>query len=161
MGTTRNASIVRGRLPRCGVSPIEHSSGRERCRRLNRGGDRQANSAQSVRGQRQYAHARCWPRFGQHRSCFGVVVVKVAGALDAGGGAVAGAGGADGLGAGEGVVVDEWRVGGAFGVGPLLGVVPALGGGVSEGDVVQVEQAPVGGGFRPGVRCSGGCPGWP
>lgn len=29
----------------CGVSPIEHSSGRERCRRLNRGGDRQANAA--------------------------------------------------------------------------------------------------------------------
>ncbi|MFF3543262.1 transposase [Streptomyces platensis] len=29
----------------CGVSPIEHSSGRERCWRLNRGGDRQANSA--------------------------------------------------------------------------------------------------------------------
>jgi transposase len=29
----------------CGVSPIEHSSGRERCWRLNRGGDRQANAA--------------------------------------------------------------------------------------------------------------------
>ncbi|WP_406206619.1 IS110 family transposase [Streptomyces decoyicus] len=29
----------------CGVSPIEYSSGRERCWRLNRGGDRQANSA--------------------------------------------------------------------------------------------------------------------
>ncbi|MFE4994511.1 transposase [Streptomyces mirabilis] len=28
-----------------GVSPIEYSSGRERCWRLNRGGDRQANAA--------------------------------------------------------------------------------------------------------------------
>lgn len=29
----------------CGVSTIEYSSGRERCRRHNRGGDRQANAA--------------------------------------------------------------------------------------------------------------------
>ncbi|MFE0818616.1 transposase [Streptomyces sp. NPDC058847] len=29
----------------CGVSPIEHSSGRRRTRRLNQGGDRQANAA--------------------------------------------------------------------------------------------------------------------
>ncbi|MEU9114364.1 IS110 family transposase [Streptomyces sp. NPDC048483] len=29
----------------CGVSPIEHSSGRHHYRRLNRGGDRQANAA--------------------------------------------------------------------------------------------------------------------
>ncbi|MFJ8464750.1 hypothetical protein ACIRDZ_12710 [Streptomyces swartbergensis] len=31
----------------CGVSPIEHSSGPERCWRLNRGADRQANAAAS------------------------------------------------------------------------------------------------------------------
>ncbi|MEV0375429.1 transposase [Streptomyces sp. NPDC050636] len=30
---------------RCGVSPIERSSGRRHYRRLNRGGDRQANAA--------------------------------------------------------------------------------------------------------------------
>ncbi|MEW9518143.1 transposase [Streptomyces tubercidicus] len=29
----------------CGVSPVEHSSGRQRRHRLNRGGDRQANAA--------------------------------------------------------------------------------------------------------------------
>ncbi|MGK5643675.1 transposase, partial [Streptomyces sp. URMC 126] len=29
----------------CGVSPIEYSSGRRRTRRLNYGGDRQANAA--------------------------------------------------------------------------------------------------------------------
>jgi transposase len=29
----------------CGVSPIEYSSGRQNSRRLNRGGDRQANAA--------------------------------------------------------------------------------------------------------------------
>lgn len=29
----------------CGVSPVEHSSGRQQYRRLNRGGDRQANAA--------------------------------------------------------------------------------------------------------------------
>ncbi|MFJ3863299.1 transposase [Streptomyces nigra] len=29
----------------CGVSPIEYSSGRRRTRRLNHGGDRQANAA--------------------------------------------------------------------------------------------------------------------
>ncbi|MGV9386474.1 IS110 family transposase [Nonomuraea sp. NPDC003707] len=29
----------------CGVSPVEASSGKSRCRRLNRGGDRQANAA--------------------------------------------------------------------------------------------------------------------
>ncbi|MFC8867316.1 transposase [Streptomyces sp. NPDC057148] len=31
--------------PFCGVSPIEHSSGRRSTRRLNYGGDRQANAA--------------------------------------------------------------------------------------------------------------------
>ncbi|MFF1705464.1 transposase [Streptomyces sp. NPDC058252] len=30
----------------CGVSPVERSSGRRNYRRLNRGGDRQANAAQ-------------------------------------------------------------------------------------------------------------------
>ncbi|WP_262370790.1 transposase [Streptomyces sp. WAC01526] len=29
----------------CGVSPVEHFSRRHHCRRLNRGGDRQANAA--------------------------------------------------------------------------------------------------------------------
>ncbi|KPC64281.1 transposase [Streptomyces chattanoogensis] len=29
----------------CGVSPVEYSSGGRSCRRLNRGGDRQANAA--------------------------------------------------------------------------------------------------------------------
>ncbi|MFE0378418.1 transposase [Streptomyces inhibens] len=29
----------------CGLSPVEHSSGRHHYRRLNRGGDRQANAA--------------------------------------------------------------------------------------------------------------------
>ncbi len=29
----------------CGVGPVEHSSGRQRHHRLNRGGDRQANAA--------------------------------------------------------------------------------------------------------------------
>lgn len=31
--------------PACGVSPVEYSSGRRRTRRLNHGGDRQANAA--------------------------------------------------------------------------------------------------------------------
>ena len=29
----------------CGVSPVEQSSGKTQCRRLNRGGNRQANAA--------------------------------------------------------------------------------------------------------------------
>jgi transposase len=45
--TPRAAGQRAGFAARCGVSPVEASSGKTQRRRLNRGGDRQANAALS------------------------------------------------------------------------------------------------------------------
>ncbi|MER5526243.1 transposase [Streptomyces sp. NPDC002677] len=44
-GPEKDASDVASFAALCGVSPVERSSGRRQFRRLNRGGDRQANAA--------------------------------------------------------------------------------------------------------------------
>lgn len=44
-GTPERLNTEASFAARCGVSPIEYSSGRRRTRRLNCGGDRQANAA--------------------------------------------------------------------------------------------------------------------
>ncbi|WP_240362513.1 MULTISPECIES: transposase [unclassified Streptomyces] len=53
----------------CGASPVEKSSGKSRRRRLNRGGDRQANAALH-RSRPQKPETDLSPRFrAHHTSC--------------------------------------------------------------------------------------------